>query len=97
MPASDVMTNLLQVLPKLNKKDRENIALVMRCYGPSDHPLKTNYPDYLKAAAAIDIIALSNRNEVMAALRKAAPFYRPVRHTIRKLQSKYRKEWRPMP
>jgi hypothetical protein len=82
--------NLLELLPCLTKQDCENIALVMRCYGPPDHPLQTNYPDYLKAAAAIPIIGLSSREEVLAALRKAAPFYQPANDTIRKLESKCR-------
>jgi len=82
--------SLLVWLPKLTEKDRENIALAIRCCGRPDHPLKTDFPDYLKAAAAIPIIGLSSREEVLAALRKAAPFYQPANDTIRKLESKCR-------
>jgi len=89
--------NLLKWLPKLTDEDCENIALAMRRYGPPDHPLKTNYPHYLKAAKAIDAIAFLNRKEVMAALRDAAPTYPEVLDTIRKLQSKRRKSRRPIP
>ena len=73
-------------MPKLTDEDRENIALAMRLYGPPDHPLKINYPHYLKAAAAFGTIGLSNREEVMAALREAAPKYPEVLDTIPKLQ-----------
>ena len=82
------MANLLPLLPKLTEDDRENIALAMRCCGRPDHPLKTHFPDYLKAAAEIKIIAISKREEVLAALCKAAHFYLPALDTIRKLQSK---------
>jgi hypothetical protein len=80
--------SLLVWLPKLTEKDRENIALAIRCCGRPDHPLKTDFPDYLKAAPAIDRIALSKHKEVLAALCKAAHFYLPALDTIRKLQSK---------
>jgi hypothetical protein len=62
----------------------------MRRYGPPNHALKINYPHYLKAAAAFDTTALSDREEVMAALREAAPKYPEVLDTIRKLQRKCR-------
>jgi hypothetical protein len=91
MVNGDVMTENL-MLAKLTEMDRENIALAMRRYGPPDHPLKTNYPHYLKAAAALDKIILSKRKEVMAALRKAAPTYPEVLDTNRKLQSKCRRK-----
>jgi len=82
------MANLLPLLPKLTEEDFENIALAVRLYGPPNHPLKTNYPHYLKAAAALDRIALVNRKKVIAALREVAPTYPEVRDTICKLQSK---------
>ena len=84
--------NLLALMPKLTDEDRENIALAMRSYGPPNHALKRNYEHYLKAAAAFDTIALSNREEVMAALREAAPKYPEVLDTIRKLESKCRRK-----
>ena len=79
-------------MSKLTEDDFENIALAMRRYGPPDHPLKTNYPHYLKAAAAFDQIAFLDRKEVIAALRKAAPTYPEVLNTIPKLQSKRRRK-----
>jgi hypothetical protein len=79
--------NLLAKLHKLTDEDRENIALAMRCCGPEKNSLK-DFPDYLKAAAAIDTIGLLKRKEVIAALRKTAYFYQPAHDTIRKLQSK---------
>jgi hypothetical protein len=85
-----VMGNLLPLMHKLTDEDHENIALAMRRYGPPNHALKRNYKHYLKAAAAFDIIAFSNCEEVMAALREAVPKYPEVRNTIRKLQRKCR-------
>ena len=77
------MANLLPLLPKLTEEDRENIALAMRRKG-----YLTDHPHYLKAAAALDRIALVNRKKVIAALREVAPTYPEVRDTICKLQSK---------
>jgi len=85
MCAGCVRMNMLPLMPKLTDEDRENIALAMRRYDPK-HPLKTNFPHYLKAAAAFDTIALSKFDTVMAALREAAPLYPEVRRTIRKLE-----------
>jgi hypothetical protein len=59
----------------------------MRCCDPEKNPLK-DFPDYLKAAAAIDRIGLLKSKEVIAALCKVAHFYLPALDTIRKLQSK---------
>src|SRR5262249_26793637 len=73
MCAGCVRMNMLPLMPKLTDEDRENIALAMRRYDPK-HPLKTNFPHYLKAAAAFDTIALSKFDTVMAALREAAPY-----------------------
>jgi hypothetical protein len=77
--------NLMPWLPKLTAKDRQNIALAIRCCGPENNWLKRNFSNY-EAAADASMIALLNRKEAMAALRKLAHFYRPADDTINKLR-----------
>ncbi len=75
-----MVENLLAWLPKLTEKDRENIAKAVRRKGRL-----TEYRHYLKAATALDKIGLLDRDEVIAALREAAPTYPEVLDTIGKL------------
>ena len=74
-----VAENLLLSLPKLTEKDRQNIAKAVRRKGRL-----TDLPHFGHVTS--DRIALLNREEVITALREAAPTYPEVLDTIRKLQ-----------
>jgi hypothetical protein len=74
-----VAENLLLLLRKLTEKDRQNIAKAVRRKG-----LLTDLPHFGHVTS--DRIAFLNREEVIAALREAAPTYPEVLDTIRKLQ-----------
>jgi hypothetical protein len=83
------MSNLLPFLSKLDEKDLENIAIALRRKGHLKHLLHFRH-----AAKAINEIAFSDLEDVITALREAAPTYPDCLHTIRKLQRKGR---RPIP
>jgi hypothetical protein len=76
------MGNLLLCLPKLNKRDLENIAFAVRRHG-----YLTNHNHYLDAANAGEL-PLLDREVVIDALHKAASLSPAALATARKLEER---------